>query len=86
MSRVNYYQSAFNLQKEKLNILAEMLEISKSGCCCADLYTIIDDFTIRASVGANKTASLYAPQTHILNEFVMLHFNSEGLDLDFMHF
>ena len=32
MSRVNYYQSAFNSQKEKLNILAEMLEISKSGC------------------------------------------------------
>ena len=31
MSRVNYYQSAFNSQKEKLNILAEMLEISKSG-------------------------------------------------------
>ena len=30
MSRVNYYQSAFNSQKEKLNILAEMLEISKS--------------------------------------------------------
>ena len=28
--RVNYYQSAFNSQKEKLNILAEMLEISKS--------------------------------------------------------
>ena len=31
MSRVNYYQPAFNSQKEKLNILAEMLEISKSG-------------------------------------------------------
>ena len=31
MSRVNYYQSAFNSQKEKLNILAKMLEISKSG-------------------------------------------------------
>ena len=31
MSRVNYYQSAFNSQKEKLNILAEMLKISKSG-------------------------------------------------------
>ena len=27
MSRVNYYQSAFNSQKEKLNILAEMLKI-----------------------------------------------------------
>ena len=26
-----YYQSAFNSQNEKLNILAEMLEISKSG-------------------------------------------------------
>ena len=26
------YQSAFNSQKEKLNILAEMLENSKSGC------------------------------------------------------
>ena len=25
--RVNYYQSAFNSQKEKLNILAEMLKI-----------------------------------------------------------
>ena len=37
MSRVNCYQSAFNSQKEKLNILAEMLKISKSGCCCADL-------------------------------------------------
>ena len=32
MSRVNYYQSEFNSQKEKLNILAKMLEISKSGC------------------------------------------------------
>ena len=32
MSRVNYYQSAFNSQKEKLNIMAEMLKISKSGC------------------------------------------------------
>ena len=31
MSRVNYYQSAFNSQKEKLNILAEMLKVSKSG-------------------------------------------------------
>ena len=31
MSRVNYYQSAFNSQKEKNNLLAEMLEISKSG-------------------------------------------------------
>ena len=30
MFRVNYYQSAFNSQKEKLNILAEMLEISKT--------------------------------------------------------
>ena len=27
--RVNFYQSAFNYQKEKLNILAEMLKISK---------------------------------------------------------
>ena len=34
MSRVNYYQSAFNSQKEELNILAEMLEISKTGCGC----------------------------------------------------
>ena len=31
MSMVIYYQSAFNFQKEKLNILAEMLEISKTG-------------------------------------------------------
>ena len=31
MYRVNYYQSASNSQKDKLNILAEMLEISKSG-------------------------------------------------------
>ena len=31
MPRVNYYQSVFNSQKEKLNILAEMLEISKTG-------------------------------------------------------
>ena len=31
MFRVNYHQSAFNSQKEKLNILAEMLKISKSG-------------------------------------------------------
>ena len=30
MFSVNYYQSAFNSQKEKLNIWAEMLEISKS--------------------------------------------------------
>ena len=29
MSRVNYCQSAFNSQKEKQNILAEMLKISK---------------------------------------------------------
>ena len=29
---VNYYQSAFNSQKEKLCTLAEMLKISKS-CC-----------------------------------------------------
>ena len=41
MFRVNYYQSALNSQKEKLNILAEMLKISESGC------------TIRAPVGAN---------------------------------
>ena len=27
MARVNYFQSAFNSQKEKLNILAEMLKI-----------------------------------------------------------
>ena len=31
MARVIYYQSAFNSQKEKLNILAEVLKISKSG-------------------------------------------------------
>ena len=31
MSRVNYYQSAFNSIQDKLNILAEMLEISKTG-------------------------------------------------------
>ena len=35
MSRVNYHQSAFNSQKEKLCILAEMLEISKS-CCISN--------------------------------------------------
>ena len=39
VSRVNNYQSAFNSQKEKLNILAEMLKISKSG---RGPYTIID--------------------------------------------
>ena len=27
----NYYQSPFNSQKEKLNIMAEMLKISKNG-------------------------------------------------------
>ena len=32
MSRVNYYQYAFNSKKKKLNILAEILKISKSGC------------------------------------------------------
>ena len=32
MSRVNYYKSVFNSQKEKLNIMAEMLKISKSYC------------------------------------------------------
>ena len=32
--RVNYYQSAFNSQKEKPNISAEMLKISKSLRCC----------------------------------------------------
>ena len=31
MSRVINYQSAFNSQKEKQNLLAEMLEISKTG-------------------------------------------------------
>ena len=31
MSWVNYYQSAFNSQKDKIDILAEMLEISKTG-------------------------------------------------------
>ena len=40
MSIVNYYQSAFNSQKDKLNTLAEMLEISKSGA--DSRYTIID--------------------------------------------
>ena len=35
MSRVNYDQFEFNSQKEKLNILAEMLEISKSGLAAA---------------------------------------------------
>ena len=39
MSRVNYYQSAFKSQTEKLNILLEMLEISKSRLP-ADIYTI----------------------------------------------
>ena len=37
MSRVNFYQSALDSQKEKLNILAEMLEISKSGLCCGSI-------------------------------------------------
>ena len=36
---VDNYQSAFNSQKEKLNILAEMLEISKSGRCCCWIYS-----------------------------------------------
>ena len=40
MSRVNYYQSALKSQKEKVNILAEMLKISKSGCA-AELYNIL---------------------------------------------
>ena len=47
MSRVNYYQSAFNSQKDKLNILAEMLKISKSGC--ADLRYIIDHRNYKSS-------------------------------------
>ena len=37
MSRVNYYRSVFNSQKEKLNILAEMLEIPKS-CRARRIY------------------------------------------------
>ena len=37
MPRVIYYQSAFNSQKEQLNILAEMLEISKSGFACGSI-------------------------------------------------
>ena len=37
MCRVNYYQSAFKSHKEKLNILKEMLEISKSDRAAADL-------------------------------------------------
>ena len=40
MSRVNYYQYIFNSQKEKLNILAKMIKISKSGR--RGPYTIID--------------------------------------------
>ena len=48
MSRVNYYQSAFNSQKEKLNILAEMLEISKSDCCHGH-YTIKDHHHYKSS-------------------------------------
>ena len=48
MFRVNYYQSAFNSQKE-LNVLAEMLEISKTGLDLQQ-HTI----TIRAPVGANN--------------------------------
>ena len=36
--RVNHYKSAFNSQKEKLNILAEMLKISKSGLRTLLLY------------------------------------------------
>ena len=47
ISRVNYHQSTFNLQKEKLNILAKMFEISQSGL--PDLISYI-----RAPVGANK--------------------------------
>ena len=40
MSRVNNFQSEseFNSQKEKLNILAEILEISKSGLPADLLY------------------------------------------------
>ena len=49
MFRVNYYQSAFKYLKEKVNILPEMLEISKSGC-----GRIIDHYHIRAPVGANN--------------------------------
>ena len=30
--KINYYQSTFNSQKEKLYILSEMIKISKSGC------------------------------------------------------
>ena len=55
MSRVKYYQSAFNSQKEKLNMLAEMLEISKNGRL--RIYICIIDqrhITTRAPVGANK--------------------------------
>ena len=47
MSRVNYYQYAFNSQKEKLNILAEMLKISKSGLCCG--RCIIDHYHYKSS-------------------------------------
>ena len=35
--KVNYYQSALNSQKEKLNILAGMLKISKSGLAAVDV-------------------------------------------------
>ena len=38
---INLHQSAFKSQKDKLYILAEMLKISKSGCC-ADVIYIID--------------------------------------------
>ena len=53
MSRVNYYQSAFNSQKKKLIILAEMLEISKTGL---DLQQ--QTISIRAPVGANKPGAV----------------------------
>ena len=53
MSWVNYYQSAFNSKKKKLNMLAEMLEISQTGLDLQQ-HSII----IGAPVGANKKVSL----------------------------
>ena len=50
MSRVIYYQYAFNSEKEKLNILAKMLEPSKTGRIYSSTLCIIT----RAPVGAKN--------------------------------
>ena len=68
MSRVNYYESAFNLQKEILNKLAELLDISKSG---RGRYTIIDHCHYELLSELKKTPSQMDVASWILLKVLM---------------